>query len=614
MCGFAGFVGVPNPDLLAKMGASVRHRGPDQDGIFESSDCSLIHHRLSIIDLSEQGRQPLTTADGRYTVAYNGEMYNYRVLREKYAREGWTFRTQTDTECFLASAALHQLSDLNEFHGIFAFALWDRDERELFLARDRMGIKPLFVTTRGRFGFGSEIPSLLHLNDAWEEDATSRAMYLAVGYVSGPRTMFRDIESLEPGKLFVMKSGESRHVRSFGDHAVVPFSGTTRDAERELARVVDRAVSDQLVSDRPVGIFLSGGLDSSVVLSAMRAANPNGEIRSFTTRFRHHVSDPKFNVDADLAAKTAKRFDASHQEIEIGAEDVIREAEFMARHLGQPHNNSATIALDAAAAIASKHVPVVLSGDGGDELFGGYRRYRLWSWAGPFLAHPAIRHLAHHMFHLHPKGETWHDLLTSGSEAKRLMSFHAAPSAIRAELFTTATDDAPLAALWEEALHAAQFSDPVSRFMALDRATWLRDDAFVRSDRLTMRHGVELRVPLLDDAVVSFATSLPREWLVDPFLEKKLWRTAFKDRCITEVINGKKRGWITPAAKWLRVGLTDWARELLEEAIRDHAWMNGPAIRRTFEDHLASRRYGLIEIWTVIQYQLWWREYGKFIA
>lgn len=616
MCGFAGFVGSPNPDLLAKMGASVRHRGPDQDGVFESPDCSLIHYRLSIIDLSEQGRQPLATSDGRYVVAYNGEIYNYRELREKYAREGWAFRTQTDTECFLASAALHRFSDLGDFHGIFAFALWDRDERELFLARDRMGIKPLFTTSRGhRVAFGSEIRALLPTNDRWEEDATSRAMYLAAGYVSGPRTMFRGIESLDPGTLFVAKDGLLRRVRSFNDRTVAPFDGTKQDAERELARVVDRAVSDQLVSDRPVGIFLSGGLDSSVVLSAMRASNPDGEIRSFTTRFRHHVSDPKFNIDADLAAKTAKRFGTTHEEIEVGAEDVIREAGAMARHLGQPHNNPATIALDAAARIASRSVPVVLSGDGGDELFGGYRRYRLWSWAGPLTTHPVIRTLAHQISRLHSKSASWQDLLTGDTEAKRLMTFHAAPSAVRAELFTSATDDAPLAALWEDILRAARFRDPVSRFMALDRATWLRDDAFVRSDRLTMRHGVELRVPLLDDAVVSFATSLPRPWLVGPFAGKKLWRHAFRDRCITEVINGEKRGWIAPNAKWLRVGLTDWARELLEEAIRDHAWMNGDAIRRAFADHLDGRRYGLLEIWTILQYQLWWREYGgKLVA
>ena len=558
----------------------------------------------------------MATPDGRFVIAYNGEIYNYRELRERYAKQGWTFRSQSDTECFLASAALHGLADLGDFHGIFAFALWDRDERKLFLARDRMGVKPLFLATaNGRVGFGSEIQSVLPIKERWEIDATARTMYLAIGYVSGPRTMYRGMTSLEPGVLWTFVNGEMRRGATFVQEPSERFIGARADAEEQLRHVIDHAVSaQQLASDRPVGIFLSGGLDSSVVLSAMRLQNPSGEINSFTTRFRHHVSDPKFNVDADLAAKTAERFGTSHHEIEVGAEDVIRNADAIARHLGQPHNNSATIALVAVAQIASQSVPVVLSGDGGDELFGGYHRYRLWSWSGLLLANPVIRRIAYETSRFHSKGALWHDLLTSDTEAKRLMSFHAVSSAIRSELFTSATDDTSLLASWEEILRTTQFSDPVLRFMALDRATWLRDDAFVRSDRLTMRHGVELRVPLLDDAVVSFGTSLPRSWLVDPFLEKKLWRSAFRDRCIPEVIEGKKRGWITPAAKWLRVGLTDWARELLEEAIRDHAWIHGPAIRRVFYDHLASRRYGLYEIWTVLAYQLWWREYGKHVT
>lgn len=609
MCGFAGFIGSPDRGLLEQMGDAVKHRGPDQNGLFEVPECSLIHKRLSIIDLSDAGRQPLTTSDERYTVAYNGEIYNYRDLRRTYETEGWKFQTQTDTECLLASAALHGLRDLHTFHGIFAFAVWDAKEKMCYLARDRMGIKPLFFSEYGdRLAFASEIPALLHLKSAWQVDDMARGMYLTVGYIQEPRTIFRGIRHLEPGTLFSSTKDGLSAVQIFGKFSHTPFVGSKAEARDRLCTVVDAAVGRQLVSDRPVGIFLSGGLDSSVVLSSMRLHQPSGAIKTFTTRFRHNVKDPKFNIDADLARRTAKRYNCEHNEIEVGAEDVLIQAEAMARHLGQPHNNSAVIALDAAARLAAQQVPVVLSGDGGDELFGGYHRYQLLAATNFILQSPHMRRAVRFAANLHSRREAWSDLLTADNEAARILTFHALPLAVRRECFGI-TDDRTLLELWDAILREVSATDPVSRFMALDRSTWLRDDAFVRSDRLTMRHGVELRVPILDDEVVSFALGLPRNWLVTPFRSKILWRETFADRCLPEVANGAKRGWITPAAKWLRAGLTDWTRDLLEEAIRDHAWVNGPAIRRAFDDHLQSRRYGLYEIWTVLAYQLWWREY-----
>ncbi|MEK7473208.1 MAG: asparagine synthase (glutamine-hydrolyzing) [Patescibacteria group bacterium] len=623
MCGFAGFVGAQDPELLRRMGQAVRHRGPDQEGDFESDPCSFSHKRLSIIDLTEAGRQPLASEDGRFVVAYNGEIYNYKELRVKYEKAGWKFRTQTDTECLLASASLHGLTDLGEFHGMFAFALWDRELGTCFLARDRMGIKPLFVAEiDGRVGFASEVGGLLPMRDAWREDEIARSMYLAVGYVPGPRTIFEGMRNLEPGRLYSIRgpapygAGRSGSIHEGPRFDVWPKRDTPRsraEAEEMLREIVDGAVAAQTVSDRPVGAFLSGGLDSSVVLSAMRIHDPRGTIKTFTTRFKHHVDDPKFNVDADLARRTAERYGCEHYEIEVGAEDVIANAEAMALHLGQPHNNSATVAVDAAARLASKHVPVVLTGDGGDELFGGYRRYQLWSMAGPRITYHVTRSIVRVGAKFHPRYQDWKDLLDAEDEASRLLTFHALPADRRRALFGDATDDAAVLERWRELLVGVKGGDPVSRFMALDRLTWLRDDAFVRSDRLTMRHGVEARVPLLDDSLISFANGLPRSWLVNARHSKILWRSAFADRCLPEVVHGEKRGWITPAAKWIRVGLKDWMEELIEEAIRDQVWIDGPAVRQAFKDHLSGKRYGLIELWTIAQYQLWRRAYRSHL-
>lgn len=608
MCGFAGFVGPQNPDLLRRMGEAVRHRGPDQDGEFLSDACSFSHKRLSIIDLSEAGRQPMQTTDGRFTISYNGEIYNYKELRARYEQLGWKFRTQTDTECLLASAALRGLSDLGDFHGMFAFALWDQESGSCVLARDRMGIKPLYVAeVDGRIGFSSETAGLLPMRSGWQEDEMSRSMYLAVGYVPGPRTIFSGMQSLEPGRFYTIRNGKLIEGARFDVWPTIQAPKSRREAEELLREIVDGAVAVQTVSDRPVGVFLSGGLDSSVVLSAMRIHQPQGAIKTFTTRFKHHVDDTKFNIDADLARRTAEKYGCEHHEIEVGAEDVIAQAEGMAKHLGQPHNNSATVAVDAAARLASAHVPVVLTGDGGDELFGGYKRYQLWSWAHPMISSP-LSVLASRFV---KKG--WHDLLNATDEAGRLMTFHALPLARRRELFGNAANDEAVLARWRELLKDIKGGDPVLRFMALDRATWLRDDAFVRSDRLSMRHGLEARVPLLDDSLIAFAQSLPRSWLVTSRQSKSLWRSAFADRCLPEVIHGSKRGWITPAAKWIRKGLTDWMRDMLEEATTTHEWMNRPAILQAFNDHLSQKNYGLIDLWTVSSYHLWWKTHRSVL-
>jgi asparagine synthase (glutamine-hydrolysing) len=204
-------------------------------------------------------------------------------------------------------------------------------------------------------------------------------------------------------------------------------------------------------------------------------------------------------------------------------------------------------------------------------------------------------------------------LLDADDEAARLLTFHALPADRRRALFGSASEDSAVLERWRALLADVKGGDPVTRFMSLDRLTWLRDDAFVRSDRLTMRLGVEARVPLLDDSLVAFAQSLPRSWLVNARHSKILWRSAFADRYLPEVVHGEKRGWITPAAKWIRVGLKEWMQELLEEAIRDQDWLNGPAVRQAFEDHVSGKRYGLIELWTVAQYQLWYRAYRSHL-
>lgn len=569
------------------MGEAVRHRGPDQSGILEQQNGSLVHFRLSIQDLSDAGRQPMHSPDGRFVVAYNGEIYNIQELREKYTAKGYVFQTRTDTEILLAMAATDQFTHLSHIHGIFAFVLWDRKEDVWYVARDRMGIKPLYRATVGnQTSFASEIPALLPLKKQWPLNRDAQSAYFTLGYVPGPHTLWEGIEAVEPGKLVVYRGGAHVATHSFAVAADIPKASSFSEAARITRTLVNQSVQAQLVSDRPVGVLLSGGLDSTAVLAAMRTARPSAEIRTFTTRFVHQSDDPKFNEDADAARKTAAQFGCQHTEVLVKPEDVIRESDAIARHLGQPHANNSTPALNAAAEAAAAQVPALLSGDGGDESFGGYERYRLHSLYEPLLRVIPLR------------GRT---------ESERLRSFHAPALTRRESLFGAVVTDSGVLSHWNTLLAEMQATDPVARFMALDRATWLRDDAFVRSDRLTMRHGVELRVPLTDDTLVAFAASLPRSYHVTPRATKRLWRAAFAD---TLPQTGPKRGWFPPTAKWLRTGLRTWAEALLEEAIIAHPFLNGPALRQAFADHLDGRTYGLQEIQTVLSYQLWWRAYG----
>ena len=617
MCGIAGFIGPKNPELLREMFESIKHRGPDQRGEFESDTCSLTHARLSIIDLSEAGRQPMTTSDGRFTVVYNGEIYNYRELRTRYEKEGWHFQSGSDTECLLASAALHGLDDLGDFHGIFAFVVWDAKERIAYAARDRMGIKPLFIATVGeRTAFASEIPALLHLKKDWHINTKARSAYFSVGYVPGPETIVQGIESVEPGNIlritdYGLRIESKKYAIRNPQSAIAP---SFRDAVEQTRTLVDTTVANQLVSDRPIGVFLSGGLDSTVVLSAMRKAQPGAHIKTFTTRFSHETNDPKFNRDAELAKIIAKQYDCEHFEMTVGTEDVMRESSMIARHIGQPHANHAVIAVLAAAQLAHEHVPVVLAGDGGDESFGGYERYRLYASWGKLLQSGFVRGFFNTAIRLHLLRRDLEDLSRGKSEAARMLFFYTAPLFRRKELFGQAIDDGVVIQKWTELLQVSTIHDPVARFMALDRRTWLRDDAFMRSDRLTMAHGLELRVPLTDDAIVDFAASLPREYHVTAKETKRLWRAAFHDRLPAEASNEAKRGWFPPTAKWYREGLRGWAEEILEDAIKTHDWMNGQAIRVCWKNHLEGRSYHLPEIQSIIGYQLWWREFSRHLA
>lgn len=612
MCGIAGFIGNRDRDRLSRMATAIEYRGPDQEGVYEDSYFSVAHKRLAIIDLSEQGRQPMLDPSGRYILAFNGEIYNYKELRRRYEDLGWRFRTQTDTECILAAACLGILQEeISCLHGIFAFALWDTKTRAVLFARDRLGIKPLFLTEKeGVWYFASEIGSLLAAGFVPDIDPEALGAYLSVGFIPGPKTIYKGVLSLDPGVLWSVEDAGLVSVSDFRHHTQSDVSMLIDKpaAIRDLRWLVNASVADQCVADRSVGIFLSGGLDSSVVLAGMRKRDPQAEIRSYTTRFTHAANDPKFNVDADLARQTAQRYGTLHTEVEICAADVIQRSESIAAALGQPDNNHTVVALDILSARAASEVTVVLTGDGGDELFGGYERYRLMQRWEPWLSKGWFRDITNLGLCFLPRGEAWQDIVQSTKRSERFRTFYTPALKLRSQLFGSAVREEYVQARFSELMDVNDDAGITQSFMALDRSAWLRDSAFVRDDRIAMRHGLELRVPLTDDRLLNFARRLPSNWLIQGRETKVLWREAFTEDCLPEVIRAPKRGWITPMAKWLREpAMRIWVKELLEEAVVAHSWLNGPLTRSLFQDHLAGRGYYLNEIWTIVAFQLWWR-------
>ena len=594
------------------MHAATRHRGPDDEGFFESDAVSFAQNRLSIIDLSPGGRQPMDSADGRYTVVFNGEIYNYRELKAELEQKGFAFRSQSDTEVLLAAFSAWGDACLPRLNGMFAFAVWDRERRELFLARDSFGIKPLYFTAEsGRFAFSSEARSLLAFGASRDVDPEAVGLFFRFLYVPGPRTIWKHIQKLSPGHwLRIVPGGEPRIVRCWKPQEGEAIAD--RAQATELVRSgVEAAVRRQLVSDRPLGVFLSGGIDSTIVAGLVAQAS-SVPVRTFSIGYEATEQAAKYNADADLAERTAKRFGAIHERIDVAGGQVADAFERIVAAMDEPVSNHVQPSTYFLAQLAKPRITVALGGDGADELFGGYARYWLsrridrWRWlemafgwtgapefAGRLSGVPSLaaklktrpgveRHLAF--------------LGEKGGDVERLLRPGVASDGAAAVAF----------APW----YAEAWRDPTNQFMAVDAQTWLPDESLIRSDRLTMAHGLEQRVPFLDAELAALAYRIPSRFKLDRRdLGKRVLRDAFADLLTPEIANQPKRGFFSPAAKWLRGDLLPVARELLSDGYVQgtDAYVDLAQARAMLDAHVAKRGYHLNAVWAALTFQAWWK-------
>ena len=587
------------------MSAKLVHRGPDSDGIFAEGQAALAARRLAIIDL-ETGDQPIANEDSTIHVVQNGELYNYRELRAELERAGHLFRTHGDTEVLVHLYEQEGLEFARRLRGMFAVALWDAPRRRLVLARDRYGIKPLYY--RANSSGGLEFASELRALPRGEIDLDALEAFLAFNSIPGPLTIFRDARKLPPGHLLVWEAGETR-VERFARPAPAALDDLRDDDEAELieelrARLRD-SVRAHLVSDVPVGVLLSGGIDSSA-LTALAAQESLEPVRTFSIGFEERSFD-----ELGDARLVAERYGTQHRELVLRPDAALL-LPAIAEAFDEPFADSSALPTYLVSQLAAQDVKVALSGEGGDELFGGYYTYvadqlALRAGGAAQLARPLVERLptstARASFDYKAKR------FVRGAHLPPLERHHAwkeifSPEA-RAELTGRRHGFDPVD-LYRARFAETEGAELLARLQDVDLGIYLVDDLLVKTDRASMAHSLEARVPFLDPAVTNFAAALPAKHRVHGLRKKVLLRKAVAPLVPSEIVRGKKRGFSIPAAAWLRGELEPFARETLSaETLRRQGYFRPEAVTTLLERHVAGKEDLSRQLWGLLAFTLW---------
>ena len=591
----------------------IRHRGPDDEGLHVEPGVGLGMRRLSIIDLST-GHQPIHNENETVWIVFNGEIYNYRELRAELEREGHRFYTSSDTETIVHAYEQWGEDCFRRLRGMFGIALWDRTRRTLLLARDRSGIKPLhYVEHGGRLYFGSELKSLIAagaVDTTLDVEAVDH--YLSFLYTPRDRSIFRDVRKLPPGHMLRWRDGKAQiHAYwQIGDRET--FTGTPQEAAEQLRAVLSDAVRSHMISDVPLGAFLSGGVDSSTVVGLMAEVSDR-PVKTFSIGF----DEPQFD-ELEHARTIAAHFGTEHHEFVVRP-DGLSILEDMIEHFDEPFADSSAIPTWYVSEIARKHVTVVLSGDGGDELFGGYDRYLPHPRVAQFdrFPLPGRRAVANAVWPLLPHGIPGKNFLRhvakddNGRYLDSISLFHddekqALYSAEMRAALGGVTAQSALAQHFERFAHLP----PHSRMMRFDFETYLPEDVLTKVDRMSMAHSIESRVPLLDNDVIEFAASIPASMKIRNGRRKHILKEAVKGLIPDHILNRKKQGFGVPLGVWFRGGLTDIFADVLgSPRARQRGYFQPAFIDRLVQEHLNGRRDHTLRLWQLLVFELWHRQY-----
>jgi asparagine synthase (glutamine-hydrolysing) len=613
MCGICGIVradGAVDPERLAAMSATLVHRGPDSDGTFLDGPVGLAARRLSIIDL-ETGDQPIANEDETVHVVQNGELYNYRELRAELEARGHRFRTHGDTEVLVHLYEQEGVEFAQRLRGMFAVALWDARTRRLVLARDPYGIKPLYYRARGgALEFASELRAL----PRGEIDLDALEAFLAFNSVPAPYSIFRGIAKLPPGHVLVWEGGEpqlTRYARPAPVAAGEERDGGGAGLAAELRARLRDSVRAHLVSDVPVGVLLSGGIDSSA-LAAFAAEESSEPLRTFSIGFEERSFDEL--ADARLVAR---RYATDHHELVLRPDAALL-LPALAEAFDEPFADSSALPTYLVSQLAAEHVKVALSGEGGDELFGGYYTYvadvlapRVGGVAQ--LVRPLVERLpsssARASFDYKAKR------FVRGAHLPPLEAHHAWKEIFCADARAELTGRRHA---WDPVdLYRARFaetesSDLLARLQDVDLGLYLVDDLLVKTDRASMAHSLEARVPFLDPVVTSFALALPRRWKVRGLAKKVLLRRAVAPLLPEQIVHGRKRGFSIPAAAWLRGELEPFARDVLSrEVLARQGFFDPAAVQRVLDRHVSGQEDLSRQLWGLLAFTLWHEAHVK---
>lgn len=646
MCGISGFLDTSrrcgtheHQRTVLKMVNTLHHRGPDDVGAWADAEpgIALGHRRLSIVDLSPEGHQPMHSVCGRYVISFNGEVYNFQELRRELEQLGYTFRGHSDTEVMLSCISQWGvLQAVKRFRGMFAFALWDRQERQLHLVRDRIGEKPLYYGWMGKaFVFGSELKALrAHPGFSMEVDREALTLFLRHANIPAPYSIYKGISKVLPGTIVTIDHGNARRPPTVTPYWSVqaaverglaePFTGSETEAVAYLDELLKDAVKHQMVADVPLGAFLSGGVDSSMIVALMQAQTER-PVQTFTVGFH----EAAFN-EAEHAKAVARHLGTAHTELYVTPEETMAVIPKLPSLYDEPFADQSQVPTFLISELARRDVTVVLSGDAGDELFGGYERYVLgysiWNKIGwmPEMAKKPVAHglrmlpaqswnnVFRMLGPLLPKflryrnpGEKFHKLaqmLTAGGVdgLYGLMSSHwTDPSSVvigGSEPVTVLTDPS----------HRMPRLHPQERMMYVDTMSYLPNEILVKVDRASMGVSLESRVPFLDHRIVEFAWQIPLEMKIRDGRGKWLLRQLLYKYVPQALIDRPKMGFGVPIDNWLRGPLREWAEDLLgEKRLKDQGFFHADPIRQKWSEHLSGTSNWQYDLWDVLMFQAW---------
>jgi asparagine synthase (glutamine-hydrolysing) len=618
MCGIAGYVSdtATAPGVLAAMTRSLAHRGPDADGFWSSGPAHLGHRRLSVIDIAGSP-QPMTSPDGRVAVVFNGEIYNFRELREELARGGWTFRTAGDTETLLAGWARWGEDMVGHLRGMFAFALWDADRQTLFAARDHLGVKPFHYAWDGRtFVFGSELKAVLaHPAVDADIDPAALRLYLECQFIPAPHSVFAGVRKLQPGCTLTLRGGALTLREYWRPRYGDKLALSDREAEDALDRELRASVQGMLVADVPLGAFVSGGIDSGLIAALMTDLT-GAPIDTFNIGFEGGVAVSEHRE----AAQVAQHIGSRHHALMLAPDHVLGEFDRWIDVFDEPFADQAALPTMLLSGFARRDVTVVLTGEGADEVFGGYSNYRKrvreerWTrWLGHHASPvPAIVKAL-------PVALRKDRLLRSLGEplARRYRTIpNVFDALLHPTLFTpqflAATCDAPdVGALAAQAFAETEGADYVERLLHIDTRLWLPDDLLTKVDRATMTHSLEARVPFLDHRFVEFCGRLAPGQKIRGTTHKHILKRVAERYLPASIVHRGKQGFVMP--------LTEWLAGRLRGELDEHLGEGGLARRGLFRDgvlagllaeHRSDRRNHAGRLWALLILERWFRRYA----